>query len=76
MTKDQDTYFMGMIALLFLAVTLVWLFVPESPVFLLENERYADLECCLYKMGRFNGIIDPIFSKYAMLKLQHLKRKE
>ena len=65
-----------MIGLLSVALILISLFVPESPVFLLENSRYQELEDCLYKMGRFNGNYDPIFSKYALLKLQQSKLKD
>lgn len=42
-TKDQDGYFLGMIALLLLSVVLFGLLVPDSPVYLLEKEKYDEL---------------------------------
>lgn len=72
-TKNQDIYFWGMIVLLIGSLILLCLVVPESPVFLLENERYDDLEIALYRIGKFNGVSSPIYAKYSFLRLQQTK---
>lgn len=68
-TKNQDLYFYGMIIFLAISLITVTFLVPESPVFLLQNDRFEELEICLYKIGKINGITNPIFAKYSLLKL-------
>ena len=39
-------------------ISIAWLIfaVPESPIWLFEKRRFVQLEHCLTKMGKINGI--------------------
>jgi len=50
-TRDQTTYLYIIVVLMLAAHTFVYLRVPESPLFLLEKNRFKQLDACFQTIG-------------------------
>jgi membrane protein YdbS with pleckstrin-like domain len=54
--KDQNSYFMLLAILMLIAIIWVVAFVPESPRYLLEKQKYEALNHSLRCIAKMNGI--------------------
>jgi len=55
-TKDQEAYFKLIIVLLFVAILIIYLFVPESPLYLYEKHMFKEMGKSLLTIGSMNRI--------------------
>ena len=70
-TKDQEAYLKLIIVLLFVAILIIYLFVPESPLYLYEKHMFKELGKSLLTIGSINRI-DNLLPKvrYAVIRLK------
>lgn len=77
--KDQRIYTTGLASAQFLAFAGLAFVIPESPLYLLEKENFAELRKCLRTIGSINRVADlDIKVDYCLLrlKLKTMRQKE
>jgi hypothetical protein len=67
-----------MILIGMISLSLFWTtcFAPESPYFLYEFERWAELEKALGRVAKFNGDFDAKSIEFVVGKLRDQKKKD
>lgn len=66
-----------MIVLQFIAILIIYLFVPESPAYLYEKGMFKGLENSLVIIGSINRVSDVLPKvKYAVIRLKIKRQNE